>query len=65
MDTQDKTGAADEGTKCCTKGKCCGCKAVAAVALLLIGGAGGYFCARHCAAKTEAPAAAPAQPQAK
>jgi hypothetical protein len=57
----DTTESKDGEKACCTKGKCCG-KALAALALLLIGGAGGYFCARHCGSKTEA---AVSQPQAK
>ena len=65
MDAQEKTETPDGGKTCCTKGKCCGCKALAAVALLALGGVGGYFCARHCAAKAETAVAAPAQPQTK
>ena len=51
---------------CCAKGKCCGGKALAAIALLAIGGAGGYLCGRQCAIK-DAPAAvsAPAAPATK
>ncbi len=45
-----------EGEKCCSKGKCCGGKALLAVALLALGGIGGYFCGRGCALKS-APAA--------
>jgi hypothetical protein len=59
MDAQENK---DEGKSCCTKGKCCGGKALAALVLLAIGGVAGYFCGRHCATcptKTaEAPAAA-------
>lgn len=53
---------ADKG--CCAKAKgCCGCKALAAFALLAVGGLGGYFAARHCcAAKPDAPVSAPAKP---
>ncbi|MBI3550990.1 MAG: hypothetical protein HY077_00605 [Elusimicrobia bacterium] len=50
MENQDKK---DEGQGCCTKGKCCGGKALAAVALLAVGGLGGYFCGRHCGAKDQ------------
>lgn len=48
-----------EGGKegCCAKGKCCGAKALVAVALLGIGGIGGYFCGRQCALKNAPPAA--------
>ena len=56
---------AKEGEKgCCAKAKsCCGCKALAAVALLAVGGLGGFFCARHCCpVKTDAPVSAPAKP---
>ncbi|MBI3565262.1 MAG: hypothetical protein HY079_08715 [Elusimicrobia bacterium] len=53
---------AKDGGACCSKGKCCGCKALAAVALLAIGAAGGWFAARHCCAVKDAPAAvAPAK----
>ena len=44
----------EDGKECCGKGKCCGAKALAAVALLAIGGLGGYFCGSHCAAKAAA-----------
>jgi hypothetical protein len=59
-----------EGEKggCCTKGKCCGGKALGAVALLVVGGIGGYFAGRHCTAcaMTSGPAiSAPAQNPAK
>lgn len=64
MDAQENK---DDGKGCCAKGKCCGCKAVAGLVLLLVGGIAGWFAGRHCAtcpAKTEAaPAAsAPAAP---
>lgn len=36
----------EEGGGCCGKGKCCGGKALAALALLLLGGIGGYFAGR-------------------
>jgi len=58
MENEEKK---DEG-KCCSKGKCCGCKAVAAIVLLGIGALGGYFCGRHCATKEAAPAAPVAAP---
>lgn len=65
MDETNKTEGA-EGKSCCgSKGKCCGCKALGAVALLLVGGAAGYFCGHHCAVKTEAPAAVTAPAPAK
>lgn len=52
----------EEGKGCCGTKKCCG-KALGALALLLIGGAGGYFAARHCkVCAVDAPAvSAPAQ----
>lgn len=59
MENQEKDGKA-----CCDKSKCCGGKALAAVALLAVGGIGGYLASRCCKNKTDAPAAAaaPAQP---
>lgn len=57
MDAQENK---DEGKGCCTKGKCCGGKALAALVLLAIGGAAGYFCGRHCATCPLKTAAAPA-----
>ena len=58
MDNEKKAGA--EGKECCTK-KCCG-KSLAVIALLAIGGAGGYLAGKCCAAKgaASAPVAAPA-----
>lgn len=58
MADTDKTPEQDgkDGGKCCSKGKCCGGKGLAAIALLAVGAFGGYFCARHCAVK-DAPAA--------
>jgi hypothetical protein len=53
---------ADEKVGCCSKGKCCGCKALAAVALIALGAVGGYFCGRHCAMKETPAASAPANP---
>jgi hypothetical protein len=41
---------------CCAKTKCCG-KALAALALLAVGGLGGYLAGRCCPARTSAPAA--------
>jgi hypothetical protein len=65
METEEKK---EEGKSCCPcgKSKCC-CKAFGAVALLVVGGIGGYFAGRHCASKSDAaPAAsAPAQTPAK
>jgi len=41
-------------TGCCATARkhCCGGKALVAIALLGIGAAGGYFCAKQCALKT-------------
>ena len=50
MDTQEKDG--EKG--CCGTGKSCFCKALVAVALLALGGVGGYFCGRSCALKSAA-----------
>ncbi|MDE2291541.1 MAG: hypothetical protein KGL53_05615 [Elusimicrobia bacterium] len=51
-----------DGKGCCSKGKCCGGKGLAALALLLLGGLGGWAAATHCCAKPAAPAAqAPAK----
>ena len=52
MENQEKDGKA-----CCDKSKCCGGKALAAFALLAIGGAGGYVAGKSCAAKQTSPAA--------
>lgn len=54
MDNEKKDG--QNGKACCDKSKCCGGKALAAFALLAIGGAGGYLAGKCCAAKTAAPA---------
>ena len=49
MDTPENKS---EGKGCCTStSKCCGCKAVAAVVLLLVGGIIGFFCGRRCGMK--------------
>lgn len=50
---------------CCSKGKCCGGKALAAFVLLAVGGVGGYVAGKCCASKHAAPAAveAPAAPK--
>ncbi len=47
MENEEKK---EEGKSCCPcgKSKCC-CKAFGAVALLVVGGIGGYFAGRHCA----------------
>lgn len=45
---------ADEKGGCCDKSKCCGGKALAALALLLVGGLGGFAagrCAKSCDVK--------------
>jgi hypothetical protein len=51
-------------TGCCSKAKCCGGKALAAIGLLAIGGLGGYLCGHRCGLKqASAPAvSAPASP---
>ncbi len=61
MDNQEKKDAQD-GKACCSK-TCCG-KSLAVIALLAIGGAGGYLAGKCCAAKHGAAATveAPAQP---
>lgn len=63
MEPQEKK---DEGKSCCSGGKCCGCKAIGALVLLVVGGAIGFFAGRHCGHKMcampTAPAAAPAAP---
>lgn len=41
MENQETKG--DEKGGCCAKSKCCGGKGLAALALLLVGGAVGYF----------------------
>ncbi|MBI2361815.1 MAG: hypothetical protein HYV15_00305 [Elusimicrobia bacterium] len=54
MENQETKG---EEKGCCTKGKCCGGKTLAALALLAVGGLGGYFAGRHCGKACEVPAA--------
>lgn len=61
MDNQE-TKAGEKGG-CCDKSKCCGGKALAALALLLVGGFGGYFAGRNCGKVCPvSQAAAPAAP---
>lgn len=59
MSDQEKDATKD-GKACCDKSRCCG-KALAAFALLAIGGLSGYiggrYCATQCAVK-DAPASA-------
>ena len=58
---------ADEKGGCCSKSQCCGGKTLAALALLLVGGLGGFAagrCAKSCDVKS-ASVEAPAQPPAK
>lgn len=67
MADQEKQEKTENGKACCSGGKCCGCKALGAVALLVVGGAIGFFAGRHCGkmcAVNAAPAAAPAAPAA-
>lgn len=54
MENQDKK---EEGKACCDKSKCCGGKALAAFALLALGGAGGYLAGKCHASKCAMPAA--------
>lgn len=60
MSEQEKGGP--DGKACCDKSRCCGGKALAAFALLALGGLGGFiggrYCASHCAVKDAPPAAA-------
>jgi len=53
MENQEKT---EDGKACCAKSKCCG-KALAAFALLAIGGAGGYLAGKCQMSKCAVPAA--------
>ena len=64
MENQNEKDVKD-GKGCCDKSKCCGGKALAAFAVLAIGGAGGYVAGKCCAAKSAAPAAVAAPAQAK
>lgn len=52
---------AKDGKGCCDKSKCCGGKALAVIALLTIGGAGGYAAGKCCAAKHATAVEAPSQ----
>lgn len=68
MENEEKK---EEGKGCCGKSHCCGKKAIGALALLIVGGAVGFFAGRHCAGgmcplkSMSAPAAtAPAAPAA-
>ena len=58
MENQEAKGK-DEDKGCCAKSKGCGCKALAAAALLAVGGLGGYFCGRHCCASDKVQVSAP------
>jgi hypothetical protein len=63
MDNQEAKG--DEKGGCCSKAsKCCGGKTLAALALLLVGGLGGFAVGR-CAKSCDVPSAAPVQTPAK
>ena len=42
----------EEGKECCSKAKCCGAKALIAIALVAAGGLGGYFAGRNCGRKS-------------
>jgi hypothetical protein len=55
MESQEKKDG-QEGKACCEKSKCCG-KALAAFALLAIGGAGGYLAGKCQMSKCAVPAA--------
>ncbi len=57
-ETKDAT---KDGKPCCDKSRCCGGKALAAFALLALGGIGGYLGGRYCPSQCpvkDAPAAA-------
>ena len=47
MENEKKEGNGGEKA-CCSKGKCCGGKALAAFALLVAGTIGGYLCGKQC-----------------
>lgn len=57
MDTKE---GSEGGKECCSKGKCCGGKALIAFALLAAGGIGGFLCGRSCPVKDVPAASAPA-----
>lgn len=40
------------GKSCCETKKCCGCKVLAALLLLLVGGLGGYCIGKRCQSGT-------------
>ena len=62
MENQEKKDGQD-GKACCDKTKCCGGKALAVIALLSIGGAGGYLAGQCRASRCAVPAgSAPVQP---
>lgn len=49
MDNKETQGEKiEEKGGCCSKSKCCGGKTLAALALLLVGGLGGFAAGRHC-----------------
>jgi hypothetical protein len=57
----------EEKKSCCETKKCCGCKVMAALALLLVGGGIGFFAGRKCGlmcADAQMHSAAPAAPAA-
>ena len=56
MENEKKEGS-EEGKGCCSKSKCCGGKALAAIALLVAGTIGGYLCGRHCQSRDASKAA--------
>ena len=45
---ENKKEDGQEVKGCCSKQKCCGGKALAAIALLVAGTIGGYLCGKHC-----------------
>ena len=56
MDNQEKKEG-QEGKACCSKGSCCGGKALAVIGLLAIGSVGGYLAGKCHASKCAVPAA--------
>lgn len=60
MDNEKKDG--QDGKACCNTKKCCGGKGLAVLALLLVGGAGGYLTAKCCGDKASAAVEAPSAP---